>query len=107
VSFIFYCSRFYNCLKVLTTRLNKVLLNYTHCKSRLAALGFLNTGDEVVRGNMGLKDQNMALKWIRQNIKAFGGDPGKVTLFGESAGAAATNLHILSPMSKGEQLQMS
>jgi hypothetical protein len=42
------------------------------------AIGFLNTGDEVVRGNMGLKDQNMALKWVQQNIRAFGGDPNQV-----------------------------
>jgi hypothetical protein len=40
--------------------------------------GFLNTGDEVVRGNMGMKDQVTALKWIKRNIRYFGGDPNKV-----------------------------
>jgi carboxylesterase type B len=68
----------------------------------LAALGFLNTGDGVVRGNMGLKDQSMALSWVQQNIEAFGGDPTQVTLFGESAGASSASFHLLSPMSKGQ-----
>lgn len=47
-----------------------VTLNY-----RLAALGFLSTEDENCPGNFGLKDQVMALKWVHENIKQFGGDP--------------------------------
>jgi bile salt-stimulated lipase len=65
------------------------------------SLGFLNTGDEAIRGNMGMKDQSMALKWLQQSIQAFGGDPKRLTLLGESAGAVCSHLHQFSPMSRG------
>ena len=73
-----------------------VSMNY-----RLGFLGFLSTEDEVVPGNMGLKDQSMALRWVRTHIQAFGGDPTKVTIAGVSAGAACVHYHYLSRMSAG------
>ncbi|XP_044728520.1 juvenile hormone esterase-like [Chrysoperla carnea] len=73
-----------------------VTINY-----RLGALGFISTGDEFAPGNNGLKDQVMALRWVKQNIKAFGGDPNKITLSGYSAGALSVGLHLVSPMSRG------
>ncbi|XP_058800337.1 carboxylic ester hydrolase-like [Phymastichus coffea] len=73
-----------------------VTINY-----RLGPLGFLSTENEIVSGNMGLKDQNMALKWVHENIEWFGGDPKKVTLTGLSAGGASVHYHYLSPLSTG------
>jgi len=64
-------------------------------------LGFLSTEDDVLPGNYGMKDQVLALEWIKSNIEKFGGDPNKVTIFGESAGSVSVGLHLLSPMSKG------
>ena len=64
---------------------------------RVASLGFLRLGEAP--GNVGLLDQRQALHWVQQNIAAFGGDPRRVTLFGNSAGAASVSLHLLSPQS--------
>lgn len=73
-----------------------VMLNY-----RIGALGFL-AGIEGLTGNQGLKDQQLALQWVRDNIAGFGGDPDRVTIFGESAGAMSVGLHELSiPSSDG------
>ena len=52
-------------------------------------------------GNVGLEDQRAALQWVRANIGAFGGDPKRVLLMGESAGAAAVSMHVVSPRSRG------
>jgi carboxylesterase type B len=68
---------------------------------RLGLLGFLNIPGTELKGNYGMLDQVMALKWVQENIGSFGGNPEQVTLFGESAGGSSTDLHILSPMSKG------
>ncbi|XP_069696461.1 esterase E4-like isoform X1 [Periplaneta americana] len=73
-----------------------VTINY-----RLGPLGFLSTGDEVCPGNNGLKDQLAALRWVRDNIAAFGGNPNSVTIFGESAGGASVHHHVLSESSRG------
>ncbi|XP_017476558.1 PREDICTED: venom carboxylesterase-6-like [Rhagoletis zephyria] len=67
---------------------------------RLGPFGFLSTNDEEMPGNFGLKDQNLALKWIQKYISAFSGDPDRVTIFGNSAGAAAAHYQLLSPASK-------
>lgn len=64
-------------------------------------VGFLNLAHEAAPGNMGLKDQVAALKWVQENIAEFGGDPNNVTIFGQSAGGASVHYHLLSPLSKG------
>ncbi|XP_025406470.1 esterase FE4-like isoform X2 [Sipha flava] len=73
-----------------------VTINY-----RLNVLGFLNLDVDECPGNMGLKDQLFAIKWVKNNISAFGGDTDNITIFGESAGSASVHCHLLSPQSLG------
>ncbi|CAG7835488.1 unnamed protein product [Allacma fusca] len=68
---------------------------------RSGVFGHLNTGDGVIGGNLSLKDQSLALKWVRDNIQAFGGNPNQVVLFGNSAGSISVHAHLLSEMSRG------
>lgn len=63
-------------------------------------LGFMRISDKVP-GNYGFLDQQLALKWVKANARAFGGNPSLVTIEGDSAGAASVQLHMTSPQSKG------
>ena len=72
---------------------------------RLGAIGFLAhpalRDAEGADGDYGMMDQQAALRWVRANIAAFGGDAGNVTIFGESAGGFSVLAHLASPLSKG------
>ena len=66
---------------------------------RVGPLGFLTLGLNIT-GNAGLMDQNLAIKWVHDNIQSFGGDKDRITLFGESAGAASVSYQLISPISR-------
>jgi len=74
---------------------------------RVGQLGFLahpelsKENSNHVSGNFGLLDMIAGLQWVQKNIAAFGGDPGKVTIFGESAGGIAVSMLCASPLAKG------
>lgn len=74
---------------------------YVAANFRLGPLGFLSTGNLECPGNFGLKDQVLVLRWIRENIAAFGGNRDSVTVFGESAGGASGTYMMMSPQTKG------
>lgn len=69
-----------------------VSINY-----RLSGFGFLASKEVLEAGvaNLGLFDQRLALRWIRENIEAFGGDPSKITIWGESAGGFSVGYHMV------------
>ena len=79
-----------------------VTVNY-----RLGALGFLAhpaltaESPDHASGNYGLMDQQAALRWVQDNIRKFRGDPGRVTIFGESAGGLSVHSHLASPLAAG------
>lgn len=68
---------------------------------RLGVLGFLSTGDTAAPGNFGLKDQTLALRWVKRNIRRFGGNEQLITIVGQSAGATSVHMHMISPLSRG------
>ena len=74
-----------------------VAINY-----RLNTLGFLALKDGLTNGNYGLADQITALDWIRANIASFGGDPDRITIFGQSAGAGSVRALMASPKATGK-----
>ncbi|KAF5844084.1 hypothetical protein GGP41_001474 [Bipolaris sorokiniana] len=79
---------------------------YISINYRLATFGFL-AGSVIEKAgltNIGLRDQRQALLWIKENIDAFGGDPNKVTIFGESGGAFAVGLQLIAFGGRGEDL---
>lgn len=92
----------YNPIKLVQHGVVVVTINY-----RLGALGFLAhpalTGEspDQMSGNYGIADQQAALKWVRRNIRAFGGNPENMTVFGESAGGLSTLVNVVSPRASG------
>ncbi|MDD9947087.1 MAG: carboxylesterase family protein [Myxococcales bacterium] len=83
-----------------TQRVVVVGVNY-----RLGTLGFMAhptlTSESGASGNWGVLDQQAALRWVRDNIRSFGGDPNSVTIFGESSGGDNVCTHMISPASRG------
>ena len=92
----------YDATKLVEKGVVVVTINY-----RLGALGFLahsalsGESPDHISGNYGIEDQQEALRWVRKNIRAFGGDPDRVTIFGESAGGLSTFTNLVSPTAKG------
>ncbi|KAF5303035.1 hypothetical protein FQR65_LT08364 [Abscondita terminalis] len=82
--------------KTLVSEENVIVVSMQY---RVASLGFLYFGNADVPGNVGFLDQVMALRWVQENIAAFGGNPKDVTIFGESAGAGSVAHHLLNPLS--------
>jgi carboxylesterase type B len=72
-----------------------VSINY-----RVGPFGFLYGADPSAPGNVGIYDQVLALEWVNNNIKYFGGDQTQITIFGQSAGSWSVSAHIISPLSK-------
>ncbi|XP_049866585.1 esterase FE4-like [Pectinophora gossypiella] len=79
-------------------RYDVILVTFNY---RLGVLGFLCLGIKEAPGNAGIKDQIAALRWVKKNISAFGGDPDNITIFGESAGGTSVSLLHASKATEG------
>lgn len=78
-------------------------LRGVHCQNtRILFTGFLTTEDEHAQGNWGMFDQVQALEFIKENIRAFRGDPNSITIMGDGAGAVSVGMHLISPVSSGK-----
>ena len=86
----------YDATSLATKDIVLVTINY-----RLGVFGFLSTETKTLPGNYGMLDQVAALKWVKQNIASFGGDPNLVTVFGESAGSVSVSHLVISPLTNG------
>jgi len=86
-------------------RVSEYPVIYVNVNYRLGPFGFLGLkellSESGTTGNYAVQDQRLGLKWVQENIAAFGGDPNQVTIFGESAGAFSVCYHLSSPASKG------
>jgi len=78
-------------------------ISYLTSSVNLFITGFLSARHESLLGNYGLHDQLEALSWIRKNIRLFRGDPERVTIMGNSAGASSVALLSISPLGHGEK----
>ena len=82
-------------------QLDKDDIVLVHIHYRLSSLGFLCLNSAETSSNVGLLDQVLGLQWVQKHIKYFGGDPGQVSLAGESAGSASVTYHLTSHLSRG------
>ncbi|XP_076812123.1 crystal protein-like [Clavelina lepadiformis] len=90
---------FYDAAK-LSHQTNTIIVSVNY---RLGPLGFLvfdENGTRLFEGNQGIKDQQLAMQWVQDNIEKFGGNKSMVTLFGQSAGAQSIMYHLMSPVSE-------
>nr|XP_037278510.1 cholinesterase-like isoform X2 [Rhipicephalus microplus] len=74
---------------------------YVTVNYRVGMFGFFKTNVPEYKGNAGMFDQVEAMKWVKENAEAFGGDPEEITIWGQSAGAISVTFHMLSPVSRG------
>ena len=80
---------------------NVVLVSVNY---RLGPFGFLSFDDDHAPGNLGLRDQALALEWIKAEAENFCGDPQKITLFGSGFGGTSALLQMISPLNHGKKL---
>ena len=103
-AFVFGSGSFPGSSGVAFARQGVVLVTFNYRLQRLGFFAFPALSQEhpeELKGNYGYMDQVAALRWVQQNIAAFGGDPTNVTIFGESAGGVSVHTHLTSPLSRG------